>query len=286
MTQQRRLPPWFKVKMPGGPRYLKVKALLRQAYLHTVCEEAHCPNIGQCFEEGTATFLILGEKCTRRCGFCAITSQRPQAADPEEPERVAQIVKLLELKYVVITSVTRDDLPDGGGAHFAQTIAKIREHSPECEIEVLVPDFRGSEESLMMVVAASPDVLGHNLETVPRLYSKVRPQTSYHRSLELLSRAKMLGRDMITKSGLMLGLGEGYAELLEVMADLRQVNCDILTLGQYLSPSPLHQPVAKYYTPHEFDELGKEAERMGFGHVESGPLVRSSYQAHRYGARL
>lgn len=259
---------------------MRIKTLLKDLKLHTVCQEALCPNIGQCFEEGTATFLILGEICTRRCGFCAVASGCPLAPDPQEPERVAQAVQRLGLKYAVVTSVSRDDLPDGGAAIFAQTIARIREYNPECGIEVLVPDFGGSAEALQRVIAAKPDVLNHNVETVPRLYPAVRPKARYQRSLELLRRAKGLDTPILTKSGLMVGLGEDWGEVLQTMADLRGVGCDLLTIGQYLQPSARHLPIARYYTPQEFEQLKVEGEEMGFRHVESGPLVRSSYRAH------
>ncbi|MBI4216584.1 MAG: lipoyl synthase [Chloroflexi bacterium] len=284
MRPQRRLPPWFKVRFPGGPNYLRVKGLLDQADLHTVCQEARCPNIGQCFEEGTATFLILGDVCTRDCRFCAVAPGRPAPPDPQEPERVARTVAQLGLRYAVVTSVTRDDLPDGGAGHYAQTIAKVRERSPDCRLEVLIPDFKGNEAALATVVAASPEVLNHNVETVPRLYPKVRPQAVYTRSLALLRRAKELSPGLVTKSGLMVGLGERMTEMAQVMVDLRRAGCDLLTIGQYLAPSASHLPVARFYEPEEFADLAKVGRELGFRHVESGPLVRSSYHAARQAA--
>ena len=245
---QRRLPPWLKVKFPGGPHYLALKGLLRGAELHTVCEEARCPNIGECFESRTATFLLMGPVCTRRCRFCAIEGGSPLPPDPGEPERVARAVAHLGLAYAVVTSVTRDDLPDGGASFFARTIQEIRQHCPGCRIEVLIPDLQGSWEALAQVMAAGPEVLNHNLETVPRLYPQVRPQASYERSLDLLRQAKGMNPGApLTKSGLMLGLGEDREEVLQVMDDLRAAGCDLLTLGQYLRPSPAHLPVARFY---------------------------------------
>ncbi|MBI2919425.1 MAG: lipoyl synthase [Chloroflexi bacterium] len=280
-TAQQRLPPWFKVRLPGGPGYLSVQRLLRDQKLHTVCEEAHCPNIGECFESGTATFLILGDTCTRNCGFCAVGSGRPLPPDPQEPENVARSVQSLGLKYAVITSVTRDDLPDGGAGVFAATIRRIRELCPACRVEVLIPDFRGSAAALSQVMAACPDVLNHNVETVPRLYPRVRPKAVYQRSLEVLSKAKALSADALTKSGIMVGLGETREELRQAMADLRSTGCDLLTIGQYLRPSSSHLPVERFYTPEEFVALRDEAMSLGFRQVESGPLVRSSYHAAR-----
>ncbi len=281
MSNGKRLPPWIKARFPGGPNYRRIKGLLRGASLHTVCEEAHCPNMGECFENRTATFLILGEICTRHCGFCAIGSGHPTGLDPEEPERVAKLVQTLQLRHAVVTSVTRDDLADGGALIFSQTISSIRQYCSGCKIEVLVPDFAGSRASLARVMAAVPDILNHNIETVPRLYPQVRPRAIYTRSLELLRRAREVNSTVLTKSGLMVGLGERWVEILGVMADLRSVGCDILTVGQYLRPSPQHLTVARYYSPGEFEELRSEGNRLGFCHVEAGPLVRSSYQAHR-----
>jgi lipoyl synthase len=275
----RRLPAWLKVRAPGGEGYLRVKGLLRRAGLHTVCEEAACPNIGECFEAGTATFLILGDVCTRACRFCAITSGRPEAVDAQEPLRVAETVALLGLRHAVVTSVTRDDLPDGGAGVFASTIREIHRLSPSTAVEVLIPDLCGDWQALAAITEAGPDILNHNVETVPRLYRSVRPQAVYQRSLELLRQAKALRPGMSTKSGIMLGLGEEPAEVREAMSDLRGAGCDILTLGQYLRPSPRHLPVARFYPPEEFALLAEEGRALGFRHVESGPLVRSSYRA-------
>jgi len=254
-----------------------IKGLTVKHRLHTVCESAGCPNIGECWERRTATFMILGELCTRNCRFCAVLSGRPLGLDEEEPERVAQAVARLGIKYAVITSVTRDDLADGGAGIFAATIKTIRTKSPECRLEVLVPDFSGSESALQKVFDAKPAVFGHNLETVPRLYALVRPQARYQRSLKVLELAKKNG--LVTKSGLMVGLGETKQEVLDVIHHLAEVNCDILTLGQYLRPSKGHLPVVSYYTPEEFAALKTEAEKLPFKAVESGPLVRSSYHA-------
>jgi lipoic acid synthetase len=276
-----RKPPWLKVPFPGGAQYLRVKGLLRSSGLHTVCEEARCPNVGECFEGGTATFLILGDICTRACAFCAVNSGRPAGLDAAEPLRVARAASRLGLRHAVVTSVTRDDLPDGGASIFAATIRAIRRLSPGTSVEVLIPDFQGSRDALAAVMAARPDVLNHNLETVPRLYRRVRPRAVYGRSLDLLARAKEMDGDVKTKSGLMVGLGEEREELLAVMADLVAVGCQVLTIGQYLQPTARHLPVARYYHPDEFAELAREGRRLGFRHVESGPLVRSSYHAER-----
>ena len=281
LTLRERKPPWLKVPFPGGAQYLQVKSLLRSSSLHTVCEEARCPNVGECFQNGTATFLILGDVCTRACAFCAVTSGRPVALDAAEPLKVARAVNRLGLRHAVVTSVTRDDLPDGGASVFAATIRAIRRLSPGTSVEVLIPDFQGSHDALAAVMAARPDVLNHNLETVPRLYRSVRPKAVYGRSLELLARAKEMDGDAIAKSGLMVGLGEEREELLAVMADLVAVGCKVLTIGQYLQPTPRHRPVARYYHPDEFAVLAREGRRLGFRHVESGPLVRSSYHAER-----
>lgn len=272
-------PSWLKVKAPGSPNYLRLKRLVREQQLHTICEEALCPNIGECWQQLTATFLILGEVCTRNCGFCAATHGRPTELDLAEPERVAKAICELELVHVVITSVNRDDLADGGARIFAAVIHRIRERSPDCSVEVLVPDFRGSETALKTVVDAAPAILSHNVETVPRLYQEVRPGSGYERSLELLANARRMAPWLVTKSGVIVGFGETWQELLLTMADLRKVDCDILTLGQYLRPSYAHVPIRKYYTPEEFRELKAIGEGMGFKHVESGPLVRSSYHA-------
>ncbi|MBI4497910.1 MAG: lipoyl synthase [Chloroflexi bacterium] len=277
-----RLPPWFKVRRPGAPNYIRLKALLRDAELHTVCEEAKCPNIGDCWGYGTATFLILGDTCTRRCGYCAIQSGRPHTLDVLEPDRVARAVQRLGLRHAVVTSVARDDLSDGGASVFAATIRRIRARCPETRVEVLIPDFKGSAEALETVLRARPDVLNHNIETVPRLYRQVRPGGRYARSLELLARAKDLVPDLVTKSGLMVGLGESWEEVEEVLRDLRAVACDVLTVGQYLQPSPAHLPIARFWPPEAFAQLREQALALGFRHVEAGPLVRSSYRAHEH----
>ncbi|TAK28564.1 MAG: lipoyl synthase [Chloroflexota bacterium] len=284
--QSTRRPDWLKVRLPAGANYTEVRHLLKRMSLHTVCEEAHCPNIGECFEQRTATFLILGDVCTRNCHFCAVTPGRPTLTDPEEPGRVANAVSELGLRHVVITSVTRDDLPDGGAAIFAATVEEIRLRAPACSIELLIPDLQGSEAALRTVLESAPDILNHNVETVPRLYRAARPQAIYERSLAVLRRAKELRPTTLTKSGLMVGLGEQWDELLETMVDLRAAQCDILTLGQYLSPSRDHLPIQRYYTPEEFSQLREKGEQLGFLLVESGPLVRSSYHAARAGERV
>ncbi len=275
-------PPWLKVKAPGGPNYLRLKALVKELSLHTVCEEAHCPNIGECWGIGTLTFMILGRVCTRNCGFCAVTFGKPPVYDPEEPERVAKAIGKLGLAHVVVTSVARDDLPDGGAEIFAQTIRKIREHDPKVGIEVLIPDFRGSRQALATVMDARPDILNHNIETVVGLQGVVRSSARYARSLAVLRMAKELAGGVLTKSGMMLGLGESWEEIVRTMTDLREVDCDILTIGQYLRPSPQHLPLLKYYAPEEFAELKRIGEGVGFRHVEADPLVRSSYHAERH----
>jgi lipoyl synthase len=272
-------PEWLKVRFPGGPNYLRLRRLVRDLELHTVCEEARCPNMGECWEQGTATFLLLGEVCTRACGFCAITTGRPPTLDRAEPERVARAVERLGLRHAVLTQVTRDDLPDGGAALFAATIARIHALLPDCSVEALISDLLGNWAALETIMAARPEILNHNTETVPRLYRRVRPKARYERSLELLERAKALAPDRPTKSGLMVGLGETHAELVEVFADLRAVGCDVLTVGQYLQPTPKHLPIARYVPPAEFAALRAEALALGFPHVEAGPLVRSSYHA-------
>ena len=273
-------PAWLKVRAPGSPTYLHLKGLMRDLGLHTVCEEAHCPNIGECWHHGTATFMILGDVCTRACGYCNVTHGTPGALDPAEPQHLAEAVEALELAYVVITSVDRDDLADFGAGVFAAAIRAIRARRASCRIEVLVPDFQGREASLAQVLEARPDVLNHNVETVPRLYRVARPGGRYERALELLDRARRRTPAIPTKTGLMVGLGETWDELLEVFRDLRRVDCQILTVGQYLRPSLAHLPMERYYTPDEFRELKRIALELGFGHVESGPLVRSSYHAH------
>ncbi len=273
-------PEWLKVRAPGSPGYLRLKGLMRDQGLHTVCEEAHCPNIGDCWHHGTATFMILGDVCTRACGFCAVQHGKPAGLDRDEPARVAGAVRSMALRYVVITSVDRDDLEDGGASIFAETIRLIRAARPECRIEVLIPDFRGSEASLRTVLEAGPDVLNHNTETVPRLYRYARPGGRYPRTLELLERARSWAPRVATKSGIMVGLGEAWHEVVATLADLREAGVGIVTIGQYLSPSAAHLPVTRYYHPDEFEMLRATAMNMGFGHVECGPLVRSSYHAH------
>ena len=279
MVVERRLPPWLKVKMPGGPNYLELRESLRASKLHTVCEEAHCPNIGDCWERRTATFMILGDICTRACAYCAVTSGAPVGLDLEEPARLARTVERLGLKYAVITSVNRDELPDGGAFIFAQCIRQIRKRLPECKIEVLIPDFCGNWDALATVMAARPETLNHNIETVRRVFRRVRPKGDYDQSLELLARAKGLAIDGVTKSGMMVGLGETWDEIIDTMRDLRSVDCDLLTIGQYLRPSQKHIALDRWYTPEEFDQLRLEGEALGFRRVASGPLVRSSYHA-------
>jgi lipoic acid synthetase len=269
--------PWLKVKLPHGENYFELKQLVRQKRLHTVCESASCPNIGECWNQRTATFMILGDICTRSCGFCDVKTGRPLGLDREEPRRVAEAVQALGLKHAVITSVNRDELPDGGASVWAETIRQLKVQNPRCTVEALIPDFEGLEEALLTVLDAKPDILAHNTETVPRLYRTVRPQAKYPRSLEVLQRAKRHG--FVTKSGIMVGLGEEWEELRQVMQDLHDVACDILTIGQYLQPSRQHLPVLRIYTPEEFRQLRQEALALGFRHVESGPLVRSSYHA-------
>ena len=272
-------PNWLRIKLSTGKNFNEIKDILRENKLHTVCEEALCPNIGECFEQRTATFLILGDTCSRQCGFCAVKKGMPFGVDEGEPLRIAEAVKKMKLQYVVITSVTRDDLAYGGASVYAQTIQCIREYIKDCMVEVLIPDFGGSSEALEIVLNARPDILNHNIETVPRLYSPVRPMANYKRSLELLKNAKEIVNELTTKSGLMLGLGEEWNEIISVMQAIRNAGCDILTLGQYLSPRRNALPIQRYYTPEEFKMLKVEGERMGFLHVESGPLVRSSYHA-------
>ena len=270
-------PEWLRVRIPSGESYVRLKDLLSRQTLHTVCEEARCPNMGECWNAGTATFMILGDVCTRSCGFCAVKTGRPSGLDLEEPYRVAEAIRHMGIRHAVITSVNRDELPDGGASVFAETIRQARSVNPDVSIEVLIPDFRGVEWALHLVIDARPDILNHNVETVPRLYSRVRPQAKFARSLQLLGRAK--DRGMVTKSGLMLGMGETMGEVLQVMEDLRSVECDILTIGQYLQPTKTHLSVERYVHPDEFLMLKREGLRMGFRHVESGPLVRSSYHA-------
>ncbi|HYT81991.1 MAG TPA: lipoyl synthase, partial [Gemmatimonadales bacterium] len=274
-----RKPPWLKVKAPGGPNYVALKHMMRDLKLHTVCEEAHCPNIGECWEHQAATFMILGDVCTRNCAYCAVAHGTPRALDLDEPARLADAVAQMGLRHVVITSVDRDDLPNGGAEIFAACITEIRRRLPETSVEVLIPDFKGNPEALRLVVAAQPDILNHNLETIERLYRIARPGGRYLRALELLHRAKELDPGLLTKSGIICGLGEDWDELLGAMRDLRAQQVDILTLGQYLRPSAQHLPIARWYTPDEFAELKRFGLALGYRHVESGPLVRSSYHA-------
>ena len=274
-----RLPEWFKVRMPGGPRYIELQHLMKDNQLHTVCQEAHCPNIGECWDAGTATFMILGDICTRRCHYCAVTTGRPTGIDLQEPARLAETVKLMDLGYCVITSVNRDDLADGGAFIFAACIKKVREEVSGCRVEVLIPDFAGSWPALQKVIDVHPDVLNHNIETSHRVFPRVRPKGDYRLSLELLAKAKEMDAGMVTKSGIIVGMGETTDEVLETMGDLREVECDLLTIGQYLRPSRQHLPIDRFYTPAEFNELREAGVAMGFKHVASGPLVRSSYHA-------
>jgi lipoic acid synthetase len=272
-----RLPPWFNIRLGSNKRSHGLERLVSDNKLHTVCQSAACPNKAECWSEGTATFMILGDVCTRGCGFCNVPRGKPDGLDIDEPQRVARTVAALKLDFAVITSVTRDDLPDGGAGIFAATIRAIRSLKEDCSVEVLIPDFQGSETALATVLSAHPDILNHNVETVPSLYGVVRPQAVYPRSIELLRRANNMG--FTTKTGLILGLGEGLDEVRSVLGELRSAGCDILTLGQYLRPGKKHLPVKKYYHPDEFESLKAEAERMGFRKVRSGPLVRSSYHA-------
>jgi lipoyl synthase len=273
-------PEWLKVRAPGSPNYHHLKKLMRGLGLHTVCEEANCPNIGECWHHGTATFMILGDTCTRSCGYCNVTHGTPVSADPDEPVKVASAIHALGLAYVVVTSVDRDDLPDFGATQFARTIVETRRRIPACRVEVLIPDFQGSEASLRIVLDAVPDVLNHNIETVPRLYRTARPGGRYDRALDVLRRSREIAPQIPTKSGLMVGLGEHWDEVLTTLRDLRAAGVDIVTIGQYLRPSAANLPMARYYTPAEFGELERFALQLGFSHVESGPLVRSSYHAH------
>lgn len=273
-------PDWLKARAPVGENYHDLKKLARSLNLHTVCESAHCPNIGECWHHKTATFMMLGNTCTRRCGFCAVPKGKPQPIDFDEPRRVAEAVAALGLNFAVITSVDRDDDLPGGARAFAMVIDEVRRQAPGCKIEVLVPDFQGKEEVIKIVVDARPDILNHNTETVPRLYRAVRSGARYERTLRLLEYAKEVEPATVTKTGVMVGLGEETRELIEVFRDLASVKCDILTIGQYLRPSKDHVPMTRLYTPQEFAELKTEAMKLGFAHVESGPLVRSSYHAH------
>jgi lipoic acid synthetase len=271
------LPPWFKVRFREGPDYREIRRLTKDLNLHTICEEARCPNVWECWNSRTATFLILGDICTRRCHYCAVATGRPLPLDETEPGRVASAVKALGLRHAVLTSVNRDELPDGGARIFAETIRAVRRELPACTIEVLIPDFLGDAAALETVLAAQPDILNHNIETVPRLFPSVRPQGRYDRSINLLRAAA--SRGAVTKSGLMVGLGEAMEEVMAVMRDLRAVGCSILSIGQYLQPTKAHWPVMRFYSPEEFRLFKEEGRALGFRHVESGPLVRSSYHA-------
>ena len=274
-----RKPAWLKVKAPGGPNYAHVRHVMRELKLNTVCEEAHCPNVGECWEHRAATFMILGDVCTRNCAYCAVAHGTPNTLDTDEPRRLAEAVAAMGLKYIVVTSVDRDDLPNGGAEQFADVVKETRLRLPEAQVELLIPDFKGNEAALKIVVEAKPDILNHNLETVRRLYRLARPGGRYDRALELLARAKAMDPALPTKSGLMVGLGEEWEELLTAMRDLRSVGVDLITIGQYLRPSASHLPVARFYTPDEFAELRRVGLELGYRHVESGPLVRSSYHA-------
>ena len=274
-----RKPGWLNVRAPGGPNYLRLKHLMRELDLHTVCEEAHCPNVGECWEHGTATFMILGDVCTRNCAYCAVAHGRPPKFDAAEPERVARAVAEMNLQHAVITSVDRDDLPDFGAWAFAETIRQTKQHVPTCSVEVLVPDFQGDEDAIRTVLEASPDIYNHNTETVPRLYKRCRPGGRYERVMKIFTTAKRIAPQIPTKSGIILGMGETNEEVLAVLRDLRAVDVDIITLGQYLRPSSSHIKLDRYVTPEEFRMFREEGMAMGFRHVESGPLVRSSYHA-------
>jgi len=283
LAHRARKPPWFKVPAPGGPRYRELKALIDSENLHTVCQEAACPNIGECWQRGTATFMILGDTCTRRCGFCNVKTGKPTWNDPLEPARVAHSVARMGLRHAVITSVDRDDLPDYGASAFVGVIRQIRRQAPGCQVEVLTPDFRGEEMPLAKVIAERPDVFNHNVEVVPRLYPVARRGSTFTRSCRVLRTAKELaGEEVVTKSGLMVGLGETHQEMLDALGALRQSHVQVITIGQYLRPTEQHLPVVRYWHPDEFLELEREAYRMGFDHVAAGPLVRSSYHADQH----
>jgi len=279
MTVKRRLPEWIRVKLPHGESFFETRRIVKEFSLNTVCEEARCPNMAECWANRTATFMLLGDTCTRNCSFCAVAHGRPAPPDPAEPSRVAAAVAKLGLQHVVVTSVDRDDLPDGGADHFRATALAIRRALPECTIEMLVPDFRPDAAAIDIVVDAPVDVLNHNVETIPRLYKRVRPGATYERSLALLRRAKLRRAGLRTKTGLMLGLGETRAEIEATLRDIADVGCEIVTLGQYLRPTAAQLPVERFLTPAEFEEIGAHARDLGFRHVESGPLVRSSYHA-------
>ncbi len=280
-SHPRRRPPWIKVRAPAGETFEEVRSLMRGQTLHTVCEEAQCPNIGECWGRRTATFLMMGDTCTRSCRFCDIKTGRPSPLDWEEPNRVAESVRALGLKHVVITSVNRDERADGGAPIFAMVIKRVRQLQPGCSIEVLIPDFKGAESALKIVMDAQPEILNHNVETVPRLFKKVQPQDKYEWAMKTLGNAKLMDPLVLTKSGIMLGLGETFDEVVDVMRDLAGLKLDILTIGQYLQPSKQHLPVERFYTPEEFDKLQAIGLELGFKWVESGPLVRSSYRAEQ-----
>ncbi len=274
-----RKPSWLKVKAPGGENYVRLKGLMKELDLHTVCEEAHCPNVGDCWQHGTATFMIMGDVCTRNCGYCAVAHGRPPKYDLDEPNRVGAAIAEMRLQHAVITSVDRDDPPDSGASIFAETIRQIHQRLPGCSVEVLVPDFQGNEDSIRTVLEAGPEIYNHNTETVPRLYKRARPGGRYERVMNIFRFAKQVAPHIPTKTGMMVGLGETMEELVVVMRDLRAVDVDILTLGQYLRPSDGHLPLDRYYSPEEFRELRTIGMQLGFRHVEAGPLVRSSYHA-------
>lgn len=277
----RRHPDWLKVKIGGGETYGKMKSLMRNSNLHTICEEAKCPNIAECFGNGTAVFLILGNTCTRNCKYCNVKHGEPLPLNPEEPKDVAKSVKKLGLKYVVITSVTRDDLDDGGAEVFYDTVLEIKKFNKDCKIEVLIPDFRGSNESLKKVIDSNPNLINHNIEVVKDLFPTIRPEGNYETSIEVLKNIKKINNKLKTKSGFMIGIGENKGQIIETMKDLRNVNVNFLTIGQYLQPTKRHAEIKKYYTPEEFNDLRRTALDLGFKHVESGPLVRSSYHAEK-----
>jgi len=277
----RRHPDWLKVKIAGGKNYVKMKSLLKNAKLHTICEEAKCPNIAECFNNGTAVFLILGDICTRNCGYCNVTHGVPKPLNENEPKKVAESVKQLALKYVVITSVTRDDLEDGGASVFCETINEIKNLNNNCKIEVLIPDFKGNMESLNDIIYSKPDVINHNIEVVKELFLEIRPEGNYENSITLLKNIKKRNRKIKTKSGFMIGIGENKNQILKTMDDLINAEVDFLTIGQYLQPTKKHADIKKYYTPREFEEFKEIGLKMGFKHVESGPLVRSSYHAEK-----
>jgi lipoyl synthase len=278
-NQPKRRPPWIRVRAPGGETYEMIRGLMRSKELHTVCEEAMCPNIGECWGRGTATFLMMGDTCTRSCGFCDIKTGRPNPLDWREPLRIAEAVRAMNLRHVVITSVNRDERPDGGAPIFAMVIGRIRKVQPGCSIEVLIPDFKGNRDALKIVMDAQPEILNHNVETVPRLFRKVQPQDHYEWAMTTLGNARQMDPLVLTKSGIMVGLGETFEEVVEVMRDLANLKVDILTIGQYLQPSKKHLPIERYYEPQEFDEFKRIGLELGFKWVESGPLVRSSYRA-------